>query len=56
VGGIGEGSGAGLGEEAELAEVAARLGGEVVAAALGGGAAVDVKGAGDYVTEVDRRS
>lgn len=49
-------AGAGLGEEAELAEVAARLGGEVVAAALGTGAAVDVKGAGDYVTEVDRRS
>ncbi|HET9724552.1 MAG TPA: inositol monophosphatase family protein [Actinomycetota bacterium] len=44
------------GEEAELAEVAARLGGEVVAAALGTGAAVDVKGAGDYVTEIDRRS
>ena len=44
------------GEEAELAEVAARLGGEVVAAALGAGTAVDVKGAGDYVTEIDRRS
>jgi myo-inositol-1(or 4)-monophosphatase len=50
------GAGSGLGEEAELAEVAARLGGEVVAAALGAGAAVDVKGAGDYVTDVDRRS
>ncbi|HEX5950576.1 MAG TPA: inositol monophosphatase family protein, partial [Actinomycetota bacterium] len=50
------GAGSGLGEEAELAEVAARLGGEVVAAALGAGVAVDVKGAGDYVTEVDRRS
>lgn len=48
--------GSGLGEAAELAEVAARLGGEVVAAALGTGVSVDVKGAGDYVTEVDRRS
>lgn len=40
----------------DLAERAARLGGRVIVEAAGPGGTVQAKGAGDYVTEVDRAS